>query len=98
MFASAYMGRIRWAQPLPTLLIRTQKDIGQEQESSHNRVKAFEKFHFRPMYARANMGHPSREGGYAPCSNLAPATAKNETDTGPVHKSVAGRCSEIHQT
>jgi hypothetical protein len=26
-------------------------------------VKALEKIHFRPMYAKANMGHPSREEG-----------------------------------
>jgi hypothetical protein len=27
-------------------------------------VKAFERFRFRPMYAGAHMGHPSREEGF----------------------------------
>jgi hypothetical protein len=46
------------AQPLPTLLLRGEKDCGQEQESSCNGVKAFE----NPFSAhvRFGEGHPSR--------------------------------------
>src|ERR1700730_4360572 len=48
MFAPAYMGRKRRAQPLPLLLLYWRNNCGQEQESSCNGVKAFEKSVFRP--------------------------------------------------
>ena len=52
MFAAAYMGRIsRGAAPSNAPGIGHMVTPG---------VKAFEKIRFRPMYAGANMGHPSR--------------------------------------
>jgi hypothetical protein len=36
-------------------------------------VKALETHLFRPMYAGANMGHPSREEGFVLCSNRSAA-------------------------
>ena len=70
--------RIRWWRPvqgirghgpkktgaaLPNAFAMWQKDCCQEQESLVHGVKAFEKSRPQPMYACANMGHPSREGG-----------------------------------
>src|ERR1700688_3316093 len=62
MFAPAYMGRRRRAQPLRTLLLRGQEAAGAR--ALMHGVKALEKHPFRPMYAGANMGHPSREVGF----------------------------------
>jgi hypothetical protein len=56
MFAPAYVGRRRGAEPDPELSARGNK--------------AFEVFHFRPMYAGVNMGHPS--GSWQHLKNLAP--------------------------
>jgi hypothetical protein len=33
---------------------------------------------FRPMYARANMGHPSREAGFVVCSRAALLTCSSQ--------------------
>ncbi len=60
MFAPAYMGRQGRGGAPSNALLYGQKDSGQGQGSSMRRVKAFEKLRFRPMYAEANMGHPSR--------------------------------------
>jgi len=46
MFASAYVGRKRRAKPFDRFYIKD--------------VKAFEKYHIRPTFADANMGHPDR--------------------------------------
>ena len=51
MFAKAYMGRRR-------------RGAAPSKAFATHAVKAFEKLRFRPMYALANMGHPSREGGF----------------------------------
>jgi hypothetical protein len=42
------------------LRISLAKEGGQEEEFVAHGAKAFEKIRFRPMYAGANMGHPSR--------------------------------------
>ena len=45
------------AQPLPTLLLRWQKN-GAGPRARDTEEKAFEKHRYRQMYAGANMGHP----------------------------------------
>ena len=58
MFASAYMGRKSWGEaPSNALIVGTLCVL--VSKSLVDRVKAFEKNRFRPMYAGANMGHPS---------------------------------------
>jgi hypothetical protein len=59
MFAQAYIGRKRWAQPVRTLC------NAEETPSAKGRALAewdesIGRILFRPMYAQANMGHPSR--------------------------------------
>ena len=54
------------AQPLPTLLLRVQKDCGQEQESLCNEVKAFEEPIFGPCTLWRTWGtrpEPKDRGG-----------------------------------
>ena len=48
MFAPAYMGRKRRAQPLPTLLLRGQKTAAKSKNPRANGVKAFEESVFGP--------------------------------------------------
>jgi hypothetical protein len=62
MFALAYMGRRGQGVALPTLLFCDLRRL------VHG-VKAFEKHRFRPMYATANMGHPSRTIGFGLSKN-----------------------------
>jgi hypothetical protein len=58
-FAPAYVGRKRWGAA-PSKSFRYAPKILFPAEQSKTKVKAFEKHRFRPMYAAANMGHPSR--------------------------------------
>src|SRR5258707_41227 len=59
MFAQAYMGRKRRGAARPTLLLCGEKTAAKNEipcvwSESIGRIR------FRPMYAWANMGHPSR--------------------------------------
>ncbi|MEA2543145.1 MAG: hypothetical protein QOH35_4511 [Acidobacteriaceae bacterium] len=58
MFAPAYMGRRRQGAALPELLL-----YGQKTPAKSNSPCAWSEsiglIRFRPMYAEANMGHPS---------------------------------------
>jgi hypothetical protein len=63
MFASAYMGRKRRATALQPLLLRGPKTVAKGRILVP-RSESIRKIHSRPMYAEANMGHPSREEGF----------------------------------
>jgi len=62
MFARCTWAEEDRAQPLRTLLLCGQKAAGAR--ALMHGLKALEKHRFRPMYAGANMGHPSREFGF----------------------------------
>jgi hypothetical protein len=57
------MGRKRWGAAPSKAFCWTCKRIEVKAKILVYQVKAFEKIHFRPMYAGANMGHPSRTLG-----------------------------------
>ena len=85
MFARAYMGRKRRAQPLPTLLLRGQKTNGQEQEPLVHGVNALEKSIFNPC-TLTNMRHPSttKHRGWQINSAKTPQSNLDKCDVGDV--------------
>ena len=90
MFASAYMGRRRWAQPYDRFchLTRNSAPKVDSQPSLRDssslkslpRTASWAKFsspygtHFRPIYTEAYMGHPSKEESFVLCSDSDQAT------------------------
>jgi hypothetical protein len=69
MFAPAYMGRKRILQMLSLNVAGFQPLAAVFFADTAKRWKGLRPRLFRPMYAGANMGHPSREQGFVLCSN-----------------------------